>query len=60
VYDAVGRRVATLYSSAVAAGRHELTWSGMDAQGVRFAAGSYFAVLESGGTRAVSRFVIDR
>jgi len=60
VYDAVGRRVATLYSGAVAAGRHELTWSGMDAQGVRFAAGSYFAVLESGGMRAVSRFVIDR
>jgi flagellar hook capping protein FlgD len=60
VYDAVGRRVSTLHSRGLAAGRHELTWSGMDAEGVRLAAGSYFAVLESGGTRAVSRFVIDR
>jgi len=58
VYDALGRRVAALYSGELTAGRHELPWSGMDAQGVRFAAGSYFVVLESGGTRAVSRFVI--
>ncbi len=60
VYDASGRRVVTLFSGECGAGRQEQLWAGLDAAGRRVAAGSYFVVLETRGTRSVSRFVLDR
>jgi hypothetical protein len=60
VYDAVGRRVATLRSSDLSSGQHETWWSGLDGAGELVAPGSYFVVLESGGSRSLARFVIAR
>ncbi len=60
VYDASGRRVATFASGERGAGPHEMPWAGLDDAGRRVAAGSYFAVLESGDGRSVLRFVFER
>jgi len=49
VYDLQGRRVRTLASHAMAAGRHVLGWDGRDAGGVRSASGVYFVRLEAAG-----------
>ncbi|MCA9753311.1 MAG: T9SS type A sorting domain-containing protein, partial [Gemmatimonadetes bacterium] len=47
VYDAAGRRVATLIDGPRAAGRGEATWDGRDENGSAVAAGVYFARLET-------------
>ncbi len=43
MYDALGRYVHTLLETTLGAGRHTLTWDGMDAIGNRMAEGRYFA-----------------
>jgi uncharacterized membrane protein len=45
VFDAAGRRVATLLSGEQPAGRHAATWDGRASGGERAAAGLYFARL---------------
>jgi len=45
VFDAAGRRVATLARGELAAGRHTASWDGRAAGGERVAAGLYFARL---------------
>jgi flagellar hook assembly protein FlgD len=45
VYDASGRRVATLMHSDLPAGRRSVTWDGREASGRTVAAGLYFARL---------------
>jgi hypothetical protein len=60
VYDAAGRRVATLPSLDLSPGRHESTWSGLDDAGEPVAPGSYLVVLDSGGFRTLARFVITK
>jgi len=45
VFDAAGRRVATLAQGDLPAGRHSASWDGRDAGGARAAAGLYFARL---------------
>ena len=60
VLDASGRRVATIFSGPLSAGRHQPSWPGLDDAGGRVAPGSYFVVLESGGARSVARFVVER
>lgn len=49
VYDISGRRVATLVSDELEAGRHEVGWQGRDADGRRVASGVYFSRLEADG-----------
>lgn len=53
VYDALGRRVATLADGALPAGSHALTWAAPGA----VAAGVYVAVAEAGPSRATVRLV---
>jgi hypothetical protein len=60
IYDACGRRVATIATGELEAGRHERSWTGIDDAGSRVAAGSYFVALEAGGSRSVSRLVVIR
>ena len=60
VYDAAGRRVASLPSRDLSAGRHEPTWSGLDDGGEPVPSGSYFVVLESRSFRSIARFVVVR
>jgi hypothetical protein len=56
VYDALGRRLATLTDGPLAAGRHALVWDGRAASGPT-APGLYVAVAEAGGLRSVARLV---
>lgn len=48
VFDARGRRVATLADDWKSAGRHEVRWSGVGRQGQVAAAGRYFVRVQSG------------
>lgn len=57
IYDVAGRRVAELVDGDVAAGEHELQWTGRDGAGRPAAPGLYFFRLESGG-QAVTRKVL--
>jgi hypothetical protein len=45
VHDVLGRRVTTLARGARPAGRHEVAWTGRNAQGLRSPAGIYFVRL---------------
>jgi len=47
IYDLSGRRVRTLSSGALSAGRHSLSWDGRDASGRLVTAGVYFARVET-------------
>jgi glucose/arabinose dehydrogenase len=49
LYDLLGRRVATLFNGAAAAGETRLSWDGADARGGRAANGVYLARLEAAG-----------
>ena len=60
VYDAAGRRVASLPSRDLSPGRHEAMWSGLDDAGATVASGSYLVALEAGGFRSLARFVVVR
>jgi hypothetical protein len=53
VYDAQGRRVATLEDSNKNAGAYTLAWNGIDTRGNRASSGVYFArITHSSGTRS--------
>ncbi|MEZ4386883.1 MAG: FlgD immunoglobulin-like domain containing protein [Candidatus Krumholzibacteriia bacterium] len=57
VFDARGRRVATLVDRPLPAGRHAVQWRGRDQAGRPVAAGTYFCRLEQAGrvsTRALT------
>ena len=49
LYDIAGRRVRTLLAEALAAGRHEVRWNGVDQSGRPVASGVYFARLQVDG-----------
>jgi flagellar hook assembly protein FlgD len=56
LYDLAGRRVRTLVSGALPAGRHTVSWDGRGDAGARLAPGLYLAHLEGAG-RSLSRRV---
>ncbi len=58
VYDAAGRRVATLARGVRPAGTHVIAWDGGDARGRRAAAGVYFVRASAGGSIATRRVVL--
>lgn len=55
LYDLQGRKVATLFRGALAAGRTRTTWNGRDDGGAEVRAGSYFLRVSAGGHTTVSR-----
>jgi hypothetical protein len=57
VYDAAGRRVASLLHSDLPAGRRSVTWDGRESDGRRAAAGLYFARLITPQGSAMRRIV---
>src|SRR5207237_910568 len=57
IEDVAGRRVRTLASGPLPAGRHELRWSGDGADGRPVAPGVYFARLTRDGRMLVRRIV---
>jgi flagellar hook assembly protein FlgD len=57
VYDASGRRVATLMHSELPAGRSVVTWDGREKSGRTAPAGLYFAHLVTPHGSALRRIV---
>jgi hypothetical protein len=57
IYDAAGRRVATVHDGALAGGTHRLVWSGRGDDGAPVASGVYRAAVKTDG-RIESRKVV--
>jgi hypothetical protein len=60
VYDAAGRRVATLATGVRPAGGHEITWDGTDDAGRRVGTGVYFYKLDAAGQAVTRKIAILR
>ena len=60
VYSVDGRLVAPLLDRPLAAGSHEFTWDGRDAQGRRVASGVYFASAIADEAEARTKLVVLR
>lgn len=58
IYDVRGRRVKTLIDQDMAAGSHEVVWSGRDQQGRGVASGVYLVLFRSGGVQEVRRVTL--
>lgn len=58
VYDAAGRRVATLLDGPMVAGEHRVDWAGRDDAGHRVASGIYFYRLEADGMSLSRRMAL--
>ena len=48
IYNALGRRVATLVNQSLNAGYHTATWNGKNQQGESLASGVYFVRMKAG------------
>jgi hypothetical protein len=60
VYDAIGRKVATLLSEYKVAGYHQVTWLGKDDGGTAVASGVYFCKVQYGPKAAVQKMILLR
>ncbi len=60
VFDAAGRRVATLFDGAAAGATQSVRWDGRDAAGRPAASGVYLARLESAGASLTRRLLLLR
>jgi hypothetical protein len=60
IYDAAGRRVRTLVSEVLPAGKQSISWDGTDSTGRAVASGTYYARLMAGGQTAVRPLVLVR
>ena len=57
MFDLRGRRITRLADGMLGAGRHSVTWSGLDGAGHAAGAGVFFVRLEANGTCATTRMV---
>jgi len=60
IYDAAGRRVASLIHASLEPGNYSVTWDGRADGGDPLGAGLYFARFESPAGSSVLRFVLAR
>ncbi len=60
IFSLDGRHVATLQEGSLAAGLHEVTWTGRDARGGQVASGTYIYRLEAGGHNETGRMLLIR
>ncbi len=61
ILDVRGRRLATVFSGALAEGRHRFEWDGRDADGRPLASGLYLGRLRgSAGSRGVTKLLLLR
>jgi len=58
IYDLLGRRIATLVSGVVPAGRHDVRWDGRARSGAAAWPGVYFARLVVPGRTFSTRFIV--
>jgi len=60
IFDLRGRLVRTLVDEVLAAGRHEVAWSGRDDTGSAVASGVYFYRLQAEGQTAIRRLTLQQ
>lgn len=60
VYDLLGREVTTLLRVAQPAGRHLITWDGLDQHGTAVSSGVYIVQLQAGDRRTSRRVLLVR
>ena len=60
IYDVSGRRVALLVDRGLAAGRHEVFWNGLNADGKTAASGLYFCTLKAGSVSETKKMILLR
>ena len=60
IYDASGRRVASLLNGPLSAGDHRIEWTGLDDAGQRVNAGLFFLRLKAAGKTAVHKVMLVR
>jgi len=60
IYDLRGRLVRNLVASDLIAGRHDVTWDGLDRNGKMSASGVYFTKLRADGTAKVNKMTLVR
>lgn len=60
IFDLAGRYVTTVAQGTLAAGRHEIPWHGVDADGRSVASGTYIYRLDTGDRRAIGRMMLVR
>ena len=60
VFDVSGRRVAALLDAVQTEGRHEATWNGRNASGVRCRSGVYLIVVRAGGETQGAKVLLGR
>lgn len=58
VYNALGAHVATLLNEPLAAGAYEVTWNGLDTNGLAAPSGIYFYELRSAGFRQSQKMLL--
>ena len=58
IYDLNGRRLVTMMNQRMAAGRHEVSWSGKDETGKLVGTGIYFCCLRAGSQQASRKLVL--
>ena len=58
VLDVNGRLIDTLADGPFSAGRHQVSWDGLDARGRRVECGVYFYVLHAGGRELTRRVLL--
>lgn len=60
VFDMSGRQIVRLVDREYGAGRHSITWNGVDHLGRALPSGVYLAILEAGGTSAARKVSLVR
>jgi len=58
VYNVRGEHVATLLEEVLPAGKHQVTWNGLDEQGAPVPSGVYLYRLDAGGWSQTRRMVL--
>ena len=58
IYSVQGRLVATLVNGELAAGRHDVTWHGLDDSGRAVASGAYIVRLDADGDTQSRRITL--
>ena len=58
VFDVQGRRVTTIASGVMDAGRYELIWNGTDDRGAEVSSGVYFYEVKTAGQAKINKMAL--
>ncbi|MDP3830288.1 MAG: T9SS type A sorting domain-containing protein, partial [Ignavibacteriaceae bacterium] len=58
IYDAMGRIVNEIMNDVIPAGKHQISWNGVDGNGSKVASGIYFYRLESSTSTLTKKMIL--